>query len=59
MIIKMPMVTPSTERKVRNLFCLNESFANKKLYLSSFKNSIFELIGLSLTRRIRLHPGSF
>lgn len=35
------MVTPSRDRNVRSLFPLNESLANKKLSLKSFKNSIF------------------
>jgi len=39
-MVNMPIVTPNSERKVRNLFCLNASFANRKLSLKSFKNSI-------------------
>jgi len=40
MMVKIPIVTPSRDKKVRNLFCLNESLANKKLSRKSLKNII-------------------
>ncbi len=44
MMAKMPMVMPSNDKKVRNLFALSALKANEKLSNMSLANSIFNCL---------------
>jgi len=58
MIAKIPIVIPSNERKVRNLFSVNEPIANRKLSLIKLKNIFSNVLFLNDVRVLFLNPSN-